>query len=680
VTTNKFEAALQYALRGWYIFPLLPNGNKPATPHGLLDATNDAAVITAWWKKNPQYNIGLNLQMSGLAAVDIDNHGGNAQGFTTLIELEAKYGPMSETLTSVTPRQGQHRLYNVRAGVKLPGALGPEIDLKHNGYIVLPPSHRDEQDRASKRRVIGDYAWSDETTPIADLPEWVYGFKADARKVQAAGGAEIQEYVQLNENGKRTDGRKRAATSLAGTLRRKGFDSGTIAIALKLDNEQNNAEPLDDAFLEDQARGILRYDPAADAHFMNTAWKDSLLRTERGGVKKLLANALIALRKAPAWEGVLRCDTFALQIHAVEPTPWDFKGVWNDAQDTLATEWLQKQGIEVEKGTAHDAIKAVAIECGFHPVRDYLNSLQWDGQPRVDRFLCDYLGAPEMGRYTECIGRYWLISAVARIFQPGCQADHTLILEGPQGKRKSTALRALFEPWFSDDFSDVGSKDSKMEVAGKWAIELSELDAMTRRDAVTVKSFLTRRVDRFRAPYDRYVAEHPRQCVFAASTNEAEYLKDSTGGRRFWPVRVAVAKPIDIDGIVRDREQMWAEAVHLDRKGERWWIEVEDAELLAAAESEQVARGQLDPWEDLIAAYIQRVGRSYFLMAEILATAVGKSGERQTSADVQRAGAILRRLKFESAKTKRRRYWKAVGSAAATEEMLDALSKSRDDF
>jgi predicted P-loop ATPase len=674
------QHALSYALRGWYVHPLRPNSKKPASKEGLKDATIDAATITNWWKQNPRFNIGVNLKASGFAVIDVDNHSGEARGFSTLAELEAKYGELPETLTVTTPRGGEHRYFRVRDGVTLPGSLGLEVDLKHNGYCVLPPSRLDEvevvkngEGAETKVHLKGDYEWIDEAVPIAELPEWVYTFKADTRKIHAAAGAGVQEYVKLNENGKRTDGRKRAATSLAGTLRRKGFDSETIAIVLKQDNEKNNEVLLDDAFLEDQARGILRYEPDTDAHYLNTAWKDLLLRTERGAVKKLLANALIAFRQAPEWQGVLRCDAFALQIHAVKTTPWGYRGVWDDHQDRLATEWLQVNGVPCDN--AHDAVKTVAIENGFHPVRDYLNELKWDGKPRIDRFLCDYLGAPEMGRYTECIGRYWLISAVARIFQPGCQADHTLVLEGPQGKRKSSALRALFEPWFTDDFSDIGTKDSKQEIQGKWAIELSELDSLNRRDAVTVKAFLTRRVDRYRAPYDRFVKEHPRQCVFSASTNEGEYLKDQTGGRRFWPVKTALAKPIDINGIVRDKDQIWAEAVHLYRKGERWWIEAEDVELLSAAEDEQAQRSQRDPWEGKVADYIQRERRTHYLMAELLTYAVEKSSERQTTADTQRLGAILRTLGYEGARTqdKKRRYWRLRGSPDIDSAAFDAL-------
>ena len=203
-------------------------------------------------------------------------------------------------------------------------------------------------------------------------------------------------------------------------------------------------------------------------------------------------------------------------------------------------------------------IQTVARENPFHPVRDYLNALNWDGTPRLDIWLPTYLGV-EDSQYVRAIGSRFLISAVARVFNPGCQVDHMLILEGPQGILKSSALQVLAGSWFTDRISRLGGKDSSMEVAGVWLIEMSELDALTKATNSAIKSFVTRRHDRFRPPYGKHVVDQPRQCVFTGSINPTGgYLKDPTGARRFWPVTCGV---IDLEALVRDRDQLWAEAV-----------------------------------------------------------------------------------------------------------------------
>jgi len=344
-------------------------------------------------------------------------------------------------------------------------------------------------------------------------------------------------------------------------------------------------------------------DAIANANFASAAWKKDLLRSKppinstEGRILPVLANAIAAFRHAPEWGGVLAFNEFGFGTVVLKPTPWGIvpKGEWTDYEDRLAADWLQRQGILVSVEVAGQAVQTAARDRPFHPVRAYLRGLSWDGVERVDRWLTAYVGAAETD-YSRAVGSRWLISAVARIFRPGAKADCCLILEGPQGIRKSTALRILAGEHFTDELADLGSKDAAMQTRGVWIIELSELDSLSHSDVARIKAFMSRTTDRFRPPYGMRLVESPRQCVFAGTVNHSTYLRDETGGRRFWPVACG---RIDVDALVRDRDQLWAEAKVGFEAGSVWWLDT--AELIQLASDQQVDRYEGDPWEEVIA-------------------------------------------------------------------------------
>jgi predicted P-loop ATPase len=289
--------------------------------------------------------------------------------------------------------------------------------------------------------------------------------------------------------------------------------------------------------------------------------------------------------------------------------------------------------------TAAQGVQAEAAEHRFHPIREYLESLRWDGDQRIDAWTNVYLGASS-SEYAAAVGARWLIGAVARVMKPGCKNDCALILEGPQGARKSTALRVLGGSWFTDDVAEVGSKDSQLQIRGVWIIEWAELDAMSRVDVAKIKAFMSRSTDRFRPPYGHRLIELPRESVFAGTTNGDSYLRDETGGRRFWPIRCG---GIDIDGLARDRDQLWAEAVARFRKGESWWLDKQF--LVEAAELEQAERYEGGIWDGIIPAWI--TGRQSVSIDEVLAGCIAKPAERWTQADRNAVGRTLRGLGWE---------------------------------
>lgn len=387
-------------------------------------------------------------------------------------------------------------------------------------------------------------------------------------------------------------------------------------------------------------------------------WTSGLMKYGTGVPHGTLANACHALRSAPDLQLMLAYDVFSMKTVAVIPPPWEFdpqhfvQRGWTPHDDLLVTEHLQRLGIPIKPQTAAQAVEVVARESSFHPVLDYLGSLVWDRRPRLDRWLTEYIGAEETP-YTQSIGRSALIGAVARISNPGCKVDTVPIIEGRQGLGKSSAARILFDPWFSDDLADLGGKDAAMQTQGAWLIEISELDAMTRSEVSRIKAFVSRATDRFRPPYGVRVIESPRSCVFWGTTNSETYLKDETGGRRFWPIK---AGSIDVGGLQQSRDQLWAEAVQLYRAGAAWWIVNPEAQRIA--DGEQTARYQGDPWDEAIGEYLKTVAD--VSVAEILRDVLHIEIGRQTQADMNRAVRALkaRGLQRTQVRTGDKRSWR----------------------
>lgn len=368
---------------------------------------------------------------------------------------------------------------------------------------------------------------------------------------------------------------------------------------------------------------------------VSTLWERQLIRSKEGSVKKLLANVVLILSNAPDWAGCIGWDDFAERIMVIKPCPAGEPGPWTDHHDKLTAGWLQRSQWHVEAGheLVGNCIEVVARRNTFHPLRERLSGLVWDGNPRLDTWTSKYLGAEDTLVHAT-IGVRWMLGAVARAFEPGCQMDSAIILEGHQGLGKSSALRILSLGFFTDELADVGSKDAAMQLHGNWIVEIAELDAISRADAAKVKAFITRRIDKFRAPYARHVQEHPRSCVFAGSVNHSDYLKDETGGRRFWPI---ACNRIDFTALARDVEQLWAEAVVRYRRGDSTYIE--DVAVAAEIAAHTSKRYQGDAWDQVVLAYAQV--RESVSVQECLEH-VGVERARWSQADANRIAKILK--------------------------------------
>lgn len=346
------------------------------------------------------------------------------------------------------------------------------------------------------------------------------------------------------------------------------------------------------------------------SNIINMPWRGSLRKNDKGKTMPDEANVDITLRKCPDVAGLVRYNAFSNKLEVTRNTPWrQVKpgDQWTDRDDTQFMQWLQREGILIRSPPAVSrCIEAVAHEAAFHPVRDYLKGLEWDGHPRISTWLALYMGAKGEEQYLTAVGRRWLISAVARVMKPGCQADHTLVLEGLQGAGKSRTARALAvnPDWFADRLPDLHSADAAIQLAGCWVIELAELSAVRRAENEAVKGYLSRTYDNYRPPYGRYRISVPRQCVFIGSTNESNYLTDRTGNRRYWPVACG---DIEIDRLEDERDQLWAEAYHAFNNGEPWYLDSDEQKLAAAEQDDRVVVTELD---QEVAAYLERLDMS----------------------------------------------------------------------
>lgn len=304
----------------------------------------------------------------------------------------------------------------------------------------------------------------------------------------------------------------------------------------------------------------------------------------------------------------------------------------------------ERFGFLADKGLFQDVVVAVALDNRRNPVAEYLANSQakWDGKPRLDRWLIDHFGAEDTP-FNRSVGAIVLIAAVRRVRRPGCKFDEMLVLESPQGQNKSTALRVLAveDRWFADELP-LGAKTKElMEVLeGAWIVEAGELQGMRAGEVEAIKSFLSRGEDKSRLAYGRMTTRRPRRFVIIGTTNSAKYLRDSTGNRRFWPVRVGV---IDVDNLRSERDQLWAEAAQREAAGESIRL---DPQLWGDAAKVQKEREESHPFEDFLGPILE--GHTGAIVAEDLWTALGKPHAGQRSQrDNDGLGATMRRLGWE---------------------------------
>lgn len=360
------------------------------------------------------------------------------------------------------------------------------------------------------------------------------------------------------------------------------------------------------------------------------AWAEAL-KNDRNGPADCRENVFLLLTQHPELTALVGWDEFAHRVVKLRQPPWDSPtGEWLPQDDYSLGLWLmQTLGMTIKsEGTLVAGVGMAAWAARYHPVLQYLHALPaWDGTERLPFWLSDCLGAEDT-TYTRLIGTWFVMGMVQRVTNPGCQMDYMLVLEGLQGRRKSTALATLMpsREWFADTPMRLGDKDSMLSLAGKWLVEMGELASLSRAETEEIKQYVTSRVDRVREPFARRFVDRPRSCVFGGTTNQGEYFKDPTGARRFWPVHCNGVPQcdggVDLAKLAEWRDQLFAEAVARladpDPEVARHYPTREESELYLQPEQEQ--REISDPWFERLAVWLEsrtKFGDSVFEVREV---------------------------------------------------------------
>ncbi|GGP07312.1 virulence-associated E family protein [Oceanobacillus neutriphilus] len=350
---------------------------------------------------------------------------------------------------------------------------------------------------------------------------------------------------------------------------------------------------------------------AAPADTDNYDWIQKLkLHPSSGQPQKTIENLLVALEGESSLKGRIRLDEFADGVVGVAPLPWSPRDeeegtfLWSEKDESGLALYLEKiLGFQSAEKIKH-ALNQVSAKNRFNPVMDYLNGLQWDGVKRLDRLFIDYLGAADTA-YTKTVTRKSFTAAVARAMSPGVKYDTMPVLTGAQGLGKTTLIQKMGLAWFSNSLESFEGKEAAELLQGVWIVEVGEMSAYNKSDLNTIKGFLSRTEDQYRAAYARKTERHPRRCVFFGTSNRSDYLKDSTGGRRFWPIDCGLQLPVksvfqDLDGEIN---QLWAEAVMHWRIGEALIL---NGDMAAEAKRQQESHAEQDPWDSVIREFIDR--------------------------------------------------------------------------
>lgn len=334
---------------------------------------------------------------------------------------------------------------------------------------------------------------------------------------------------------------------------------------------------------------------------ISTEWLKKLEYTEQGKLRSTISNFSLIIENEPLLKDKIAYNEFSNRAVVIGQLPWrkkDNMGDWCDTDDSGLREFIEKYYSISSTAKCADALALSFEKHSFHPIKEYLEGLSWDGQERINSLFIDYLGA-EDSRYVRTVTRKILVAAVARVFVPGIKFDNMPVLAGSQGMGKSTIIKKLGQEWYSDSLTTVSGKEAYEQLQGVWILEMGEMMATKKADIEATKHFLSKTEDIYRVAYGRRTSRFPRQCVFIGTTNDREFLRDKTGNRRFWPIDVGVqknSKSVFDDLTEYEINQIWAEAVELWKAGEKLFLtgeEEKEAKRQQEEHSEESAKAGL---------------------------------------------------------------------------------------
>ena len=334
-------------------------------------------------------------------------------------------------------------------------------------------------------------------------------------------------------------------------------------------------------------------------------WTRQITRDKNGEIESTVPNIVLVLENDPLLKGKIATNAFSNRLMVTGDVPWrkvKKRENWTDGDDSGLRNYMEKVYQLYNRNKTEDAIKVISEKHSFHPIRDYLNGLVWDGEERLERLFVTFLGAEDT-ELNRAVTKKAFTAAVARVYRPGIKFDYMVTLYGAQGIGKSMILDRMGRDWFSDSLPSVSGKEAFEALQGAWIIEMGELAATKKAEVEAIKSFISKREDRFRVAYGRHTEDFPRQCVFFGSTNDVTFLKDRTGGRRFWPIAVDAKRVQRHWSTLTDEEigQLWAEA-------KTYFEQKEPLFLPAAMEDDmrqvQKAHTEESPWTGLVQEYL----------------------------------------------------------------------------
>ena len=671
-TQNEYlSQALKYQRLGFVPLPKKPNEKRPLGEWSRYQTEKPtAAELERLFKSKIDGVCLIQGPHAGTFVLDIDVDGGK-RGNDSLHDLQMQHDDLPETVTALTPTGGQH-LYFKYPDCLLPtkANVRPGIDVRAMGGLVVAPPSIHPKTGTEYRWLKGHFP--NDMEP-AEAPQWLIDVILNASGFKQK-TAHNDDFNHSNDN-KRKDGREEFMYRLVARCLRESVSDvnnppsvdevfGSVWPIYEAAVEPRDADTLEkEGRGESQLRTKIEYalrperlerilsggcEPRSEPKEGEHDHKGDFIKGTNGKPLNNLYNARLAISGLREF----RYDEMASETVVAANDNWAlFRSITDD--DVLNAQIELQRGplSSVSKETVHHAILVAAKSSSFHPIRDDLNARPWDGVCRLDSWLSAYMGA-DPTEYAGLVGRKFLISMVARIFQPGCQVDHMLILEGPQGCGKSACCRILAGKWFSDAVpADIRSKDTSQHIGSKWLIEMSELAVMYKREAEELKAFISRREEIYRRPYDRVETKAPRQCVFIGTTNAAEYLRDSTGGRRFWPVTV---KQCDFKLLEEGRDQLFAEAVHRYKADEKWWPETDQEKALLSKQQE--ARREVHPWEEPIMEYLE--GKDEVSLSDIFGHALVMEMKHTKHTDKKVVTDVLRSNGWEQHRTSKQRVWR----------------------